>query len=391
MTAHADKVAASGLQDARILVVDDLRSSRMMITAILKAAGFTTIESANDGAEALTRIADWNPEIVILDIVMPNVDGFEVCRRVRGELDLSVPILVQTSLSQPEEKVRAFTEGATDIVAKPVDAGELISRVCLHLERERMMDQLRRYQSRMEAELRTAEQMQLALLKSPEDASALTAPYQVSLESFYQASNQLGGDLWDVFTIDDDRLGLLLVDLSGHGVSSAINAFRLHLITRQIREFAAEPANYLAALNDRLTDILPVQQFATVLYGVWNKSDRSFRVASAGAPYPVHLKSGGQASMFEVGGAIAGCQAGLTFEESELALENGDALFFYSDALYENFDDPEQSLDEDALMALAKRAAAEPAGTRTQKIVEWVFPDRSESFRDDLTLLYLEG
>lgn len=385
----SQKVAESGLEDARILVVDDLRSSRMMITAILKSAGFTTIEEAEDGDLALKKIQSWEPDIVILDIVMPNVDGYEVCRRVRNELNLAVPILVQSSLSQPEEKVRAFSEGASDIVSKPVDAGEMVSRVCLHLERDRLVKQLQRYQTRMETELKTAEQMQLALLKSSDEAQAIAGPYGLEIESVYQASNQLGGDLWDVFEIDEDRMGLILVDLSGHGVSSAINAFRVHLLLRQLKDLAAEPGAFAAALNDRLSDILPVQQFATVFYGVWDRTAKTMRMASAGAPYPVLLPSGGTAHQLEVGGQIAGCKPGVAFDEQTIELASGDGFFLYSDALYEDFDTPEKSLDAAQVTALGATGATAAPGQRLAAIMKAAFPDPSKSFRDDLTLLYL--
>ena len=385
----SQKVAESGLEDARILVVDDLRSSRMMITAILKSAGFTTIEEAEDGDLALKKIQSWEPDIVILDIVMPNVDGYEVCQRVRNELNLAVPILVQSSLSQPDEKVRAFSEGASDIVSKPVDAGEMVSRVCLHLERDRLVKQLQRYQTRMETELKTAEQMQLALLKTGEEAQSIAEPYGLDIESFYQASNQLGGDLWDVFEVDENRLGLILVDLSGHGVSSAINAFRVHLLLRQLKDLAGEPAAFMAALNDKLSEILPVQQFATVFYCVWDRTNQTLRMSSAGAPYPVVLSSGGAARQLQVGGQIAGCKPGVVFEEQSVDLGPGDGIFLYSDALYEDFDAPENSLDAAQVTALGEKGAAAQPGNRLPTIMQAAFPDQSKSFRDDLTLLFV--
>ena len=231
--------------------------------------------------------------------------------------------------------------------------------------------------------------MQLALLKTQEEAQVVAAPYGLDLESFHQASNQLGGDLWDVFEIDDDRLGILVIDLSGHGVASAINAFRVHLLLRQLQDLTGEPASFLAALNDKLADILPVEQFATVFYGVWSRSEQTLRMVSAGAPHPILLPAGQAGSRVDVGGQIAGCKTGVGFEPASVKLAPGDSLFLYSDALYEDFETPDNTLDEQQVTALGETGAGAPQGQKIPTIMQSAFPDRSKSFRDDLTLLFL--
>lgn len=129
-----------------------------------------------------------------------------------------------------------------------------------------------------------------------------------------------------MFEIDENRLGLILVDLSGHGVSSAISAFRVHLPLRQLKDLAGEPAVFMAEMNDKLSEILPVQQFATVFYGVWDRTSKGMRMASAGAPYPVVISSGGTARQLEVCGQIAGCNPGVVFEEQIVDLDPGDGI-----------------------------------------------------------------
>lgn len=147
---------------ATILVVDDLKSSRLLIGSILNAAGFNNLIFASDGVEALELLEQTPVDMVILDIVMPRKDGISVCREVRERLGLTMPILIQTSLQDADHRATAFDAGASDIVSKPIHAHEIVSRTRLHLERRRMIDSLQRYRRRMQDELRAAEAMQVS-------------------------------------------------------------------------------------------------------------------------------------------------------------------------------------------------------------------------------------
>lgn len=377
--------------DAAILVVDDLQSSRMMLGAILSNAGFTNVSFAEDGLDGFEKLKAGDYDIVVLDIVMPKMDGFEMCRKAREELDLEIPVLVQTSLSKPEQKMRAFDVGASDIVIKPVDAGELLSRVRLHLDRRRLVQRLQTYQTRMQAELKTAEEMQLSLLKSDETVARIAERYGVGLETLYLPSNQLGGDFFDLFEIDDDRLGVLSVDLTGHGVSAAINAFRLHILLTQLDEHWGDPGQFVSALNEKLCDILSVEHFATVFYAVFHKSERRLTYASGGAPAPIWLRAGGDDEAIEDGGMLVGCLRQAPYETYALRLDDAGHLFCYSDALYERFDDPEASLDTDELKALVRSAQSRfKPGTRLEEIRKENFPGGEADIPDDLTMIWLE-
>ena len=387
-----DDAPASAIQanDARVLIVDDLRSSRMLIGSVLKAAGFTNLDYAVDGVEALERFQDNPPDIVVLDIVMPRMDGFEVCKQLRHTLKSDVPILIQSGVQEGNQRVRAFDEGASDLVSKPINAAELVSRLRLHLERRRLIDRLQRYQSRMEEELQAAEAMQMSLLKSEEELAELTGPRGAHVEAFYRASHKLGGDLWEAFEVDENRFGLLMFDLSGHGVTAAINAFRLHMLVHSYNKLRGDPAEWLSRVSGDLYQMLPVQHFSTGFYGIFDKRDRSLTYAAAGAPTPVLLR-GDENIFLDGSGVIMGCIPNSNYENRRLELQPGDQLCLYSDALYEDFEDPTRSLEVEDLVphlrkGLKKRAAAGFADAVVRSILG-TFPD---SMPDDLTVLRLE-
>ncbi len=383
--------AALSLEDARILVVDDLRSSRMLIGSVLKAAGFNTLEYASDGIEAIEKIKEFNPDIMLLDIVMPRMDGFEVCEHVRGPMASDLPILIQSGVQEGDQRVRAFQAGASDLVSKPINAGEMISRVKLHVERRRLVESLRRYRQRMEEELKTAEAMQLSLMPGSTEANAVSKARGARLETFYRASNQLGGDLWTVFPVDETRFGLLMVDLSGHGVSAAINAFRLHVLIEAHKADRKDPGRWLSALSGDLYDMLPIEHFATGFYGVFDRETRSLTYAAAGAPAPVIVRADGATELVDASGLIMGATPAATYDNNQLQLAPGDRLCLYSDALYEDFNFPEASLQPEEIAShVLASVEASPPGEFPQTLMRRVYGQVPDDLPDDLTILLLE-
>lgn len=385
----ADLAPEAGIASARILIVDDLESSRRLIGTVLESAGFTNLDFAADGEAALARMA-CKPDMVVLDIVMPGPDGFEVCERIRSEFSPDVPVLMQTGMQEDDYRLRAFRAGASDIVSKPIDAGELVSRVRLHLERRRLMSSLQVYRQRMEEDLRVAQAMQHSLLMSAEQVDAIAGPRGARLSTFYQASNTLGGDLWQVFAVDETRFGIFMVDLSGHGVSAAINAFRVHMLVTGMTALADRPGVWMQALNRALVDMLPVEQFATGFYGLVDRAAGTLTYASAATPPPLHFRADGSWSALDGSGVLLGCNAAADYPVRTCPLGAGDRVFLYSDALYENFRDPEASLETPDLAAHVQ-AALQSRDDFQAALLSRVFgPDQAHP-HDDLTWVMLEA
>ncbi|WP_203291351.1 PP2C family protein-serine/threonine phosphatase [Maricaulis parjimensis] len=393
MTGHSDDGARDAddgvIHAARILIVDDLDSSRLLIAQLLKSAGFHNLHFAEDGASALASLSEALPDMVVLDIVMPGMDGFEVCRRIRRDFHRDMPVLMQTGMQDADYRLHAFEAGASDIVSKPIDAGELVSRVRLHLERRRLMSNLQVYRHRMEEDLRVAQAMQHSLLMTEADVEAIVAPRRASLSTFYRASNTLGGDLWQVFPVDATRFGLFMVDLSGHGVSAAINAFRVHMLAGRMSDLGSRPDAWMRTLNLMLVDMLPVEQFATAFYGLVDIPARSLKYAAAGAPPPLHFSAEGNWTALDGSGVLLGCNARAEYPVRECPLGEGDRLFVYSDALYENFDNPDASLEADAL-ADAVRTVLPHTGNFADNLLSRLFGAPDAPLHDDLTWMLME-
>ncbi|MCM8734455.1 fused response regulator/phosphatase [Azospirillum sp. A1-3] len=356
--------AFDGLAGARVLVVDDNRINRHLLLALLERGGITLIEQAEDGHDALVRIERFKPDLVLLDLMMPQMDGFEMCRRLRTDPRWkSLPVLVQSSLNRAEDRARAFAAGATDYVTKPINAVELLARVRIHLRKRTMLRDLQQYHSRTEAELELARAMQARMLPGPDRLAELEAATGIAIHTHFAPSSELGGDFWGIERLPDGRVATYLVDFSGHGVGAALNTFRLDAICRQIGSTELSPAEFLAAVNRRLCGLLPCGQFATMLTGVIDPAAGLFHYASAGSTAPMMWHPGDEAPRLGDGSGLPlGLLASASYDSRVLPMPPGARLFLYSDAAIEipiGGEDSPEVLDEYGLATLFARRLQE--------------------------------
>jgi DNA-binding response OmpR family regulator len=176
---------------ARILVVDDSVFDRRIISIALKKAGFKKILTADDGAEAVQKTYDFRPDLVILDLKMPNLDGFGYCEMVRNDNSLPrMPIIVQTGMKDRQSWMRALSCGADDFLTKPLDMEELTLRICVHAERYFMLRDLEDTCSYLKMELDISHNLRGAIEKSgmsPSKVNTLSRHFEV-LEQIVHAS-----------------------------------------------------------------------------------------------------------------------------------------------------------------------------------------------------------
>ncbi|WP_244433571.1 PP2C family protein-serine/threonine phosphatase [Azospirillum sp. B506] len=385
--------APDGLAGARVMIVDDNRINRHLLIALLERGGITVIEQAEDGREALIQLDRFKPDLVLLDLMMPQMDGFEMCRRLRADPRWkSLPVLVQSSLNRAEDRARAFAAGATDYVAKPINAEELLARVRIHLRKRAMLRDLEQYHSRTEAELELARAMQIRMLPGPDRLAELEAATGIAIHAHFAPSSELGGDCWAVARLPDGRVAVHLVDFSGHGVGAALNTFRLDAICRQIGSTDLAPADFLGAVNRRLCGLLPSGQFATMLTGVIDPMAGVFHYASAGSTAPMICYPGDDAPRLGDGSGLPlGLLASASYDSRQLPMPPGSRLFLYSDAAIDIETGDGNShgvLDEDGLATLLASRLHEPDDGR---LLHGLLDDLAATgpIDDDLTVLLL--
>lgn len=391
-TSGADQAAhvQQAVKEAHILIVDDMPLMRRMIGTSLERGGFSNLSYAEDGDIALKRINDQPPDLVILDLNMPSMSGYDVCKALRAEKKTKhLPILVQSASETAEERVEVFAVGATDFVSKPINHPELLARVRMHLQNRFLISSLSDYRSRMRSELDMAHDMQQSLLPENDTITALEAAAAGTFEAVYQASSELGGDLWGCWVLPDNMIGMFVLDVSGHGVSAALNTFSLHATMARYESEKSDPARFLLSLNKSLAKILPTGQFATMFYAVLDCETSKLTYAGAGAPPPFIVSENAIRSL-DSSGLPIGIISSATYENLEDELKPGESLICYSDVLIEAKGEGDAFLGEEGLKALI--ADLLESGSRESVVartIERFRADREEQLPDDLTAIAL--
>lgn len=324
-----------GITACHILIVDDTEFNRTLIGALLGEAGFNDLAFAKDGFDALEQIARRTPDLVILDIMMPGMDGFEVCRRLRADHAYAdLPVLVQTALSSTDDRNRAFAVGTTDLIAKPIDRMELLARVRIHLVNRVLIRDLRHYRMRVEAELAIAASMYDHLLPSAPALERLRRHSGLRVCCHARLAADMGGSLWGALALEGGRLGVYLVETPGRGVPAALAAFRMHTLIHELAGMADRPGAFLAELNRRAADLLDADGGTGLLYGVVDPVGRSFSYVSAAGTSPLVVTAGGGLVLFgDGGGAPVGRDGGGARPDHRLPFPEGATLALPSGTL----------------------------------------------------------
>ncbi|WP_138378838.1 PP2C family protein-serine/threonine phosphatase [Luteithermobacter gelatinilyticus] len=374
-----------------ILIVDDVELNRLLIHNYLTQAGFHNLHLAVDGQDALDKISQLNPDLVILDLIMPHTDGFEVCRKLRAhEMFSDLPILVQTAMSEPEERAQVFDAGATDLIAKPISPLEICARTRIHLENRFLLRDLRAYRKRLTRDLEIARDMQTALLPRQELLDEVEKEMRIQVAYRYESSDELGGDFWGLQRLGEQKLFFYMVDFAGHGVSAALNTFRLHSLISQVAAMES-PAAYLEVLNRELCKLLPVEQFATMFCGLIDAAERTLTYASAACPVPLLGKRGTErVELLDPEGLPLGVEPMADYINRRLPLAAGDVLFIYSDVLAETPCHDGTRLEEAGVQEIFRSCLAD--GGDSRRVLEAFFEKFDKRsprpLRDDLTAVF---
>lgn len=378
------------IRNSKILVVDDQKMVRELLKIYLQSGGYKNLLFAADGDEALEAIAAEEPDLVVLDLQMPRMGGLEVCRTLRADPQFSLlPVLVQTAADSAEDRAEVFRSGATDMVGKPINDAELLARVGIHLQNRHMLRQLSHYRETMERDLQLARDMQHRIMPSEREIAALNEKYGIEIRSHFETCDALGGDIWNAWPIDENRMGFHIIDFTGHGVVASLNTFRFQSLVAATGFDGNDQVAYIAKINQRLHSMLPAGQFATAIGGYIDMRENVIRYIAAAGPKPFLISPEAPDGMFLPSeGRPLGMTRDSHYEEHEIAFPPGSSLFMYSDALTETPDMVNPVYDEDR-MQLALTGGVDENG-HPFDVILGDFLDRVEGpLDDDLTMVML--
>jgi sigma-B regulation protein RsbU (phosphoserine phosphatase) len=342
--AAADAAAPQGeLSDSQVLIVDDVRANVDLLVRILK--DHYQLSVAFDGDSALRSAAARPPDLILLDIMMPGLDGYEVCRRLkRDPATRDVPVVFLTSLDEVRDKTEGFEAGAADYVTKPFEALEVKARVRALLRAKAYQDAVREL---LESELRVAREIQRGLV--PRDFAALGLGGTVDCFAHLAPARAVGGDLYDIFRLDGRRLCLVVGDVSGKGIPAALFMVMTRTLIRSIARLSGRPGEILARVNNALAADNPSSMFVTLFCAVLEQDTGRLICASGGHLSPILVRRGEPPRpALASEGTLVGVTAGLAYPSTELLLAPGDLLVVFTDGV------TEQSSPDGALFGEAR-------------------------------------
>jgi sigma-B regulation protein RsbU (phosphoserine phosphatase) len=377
-----------------ILVVDDDPLNREMLSALLRRDGLSVMES-EDGLCALDVLDRQPIDLVLLDVIMPNLDGYGVLQRMNASPRLQhVPVLVISGLSEIESVVRCIETGAADYLTKPFNQVLLRARIGACLEKKALRDQehqtlraLKESQERLAAELGEAAQYVRSLLPPP-----ITGP--ISIDWRFLPSTHLGGDAVGHHWIDPQHLALYVIDVCGHGVGAALLAVSvMHVVRSQALQGVdvRDPAAVLESLNTAFPMDEHNGQYFTMWYGVYNRSSRQLRFASGGHPPAILISRDGARGMSTARlgkpGLIIGAMSDVTFDAGEATVVPGAQLFVFSDGAYEITREDGSMLSYDEFQGMVTNLAARHAQPLDALVVELETLRGADHFEDDVSMM----
>ncbi|TNJ45618.1 fused response regulator/phosphatase [Phaeobacter sp. B1627] len=369
----------------RVLVVDDSRLQRRILVASLKKWGFEVVE-AEGGEEAIEICRADPPDLILSDWMMPGMNGIEFCRAFRAEANESYSyFILLTSKSEKNEIAEGLDAGADDFLTKPVSSDELRARISageriLRMQRElfeknrivsETLGELQTVYDAIDKDLIQARKIQESLV--PELSRAF-GKSEVNL--LLKPCGHIGGDLVGMFSPGVNRIGFYSIDVSGHGITSAMMTARLggYLSSTYFdqnvgmekkfnRFYALRPPEEVASvLNARLIADAGIEEYFTMAYCIADLRTGVIKMVQAGHPHPLLLRADGSMEFIGKGGVPVGLVPDIGYDQEEFVMEKGDRLLLYSDGFTEAHLKDGSMLDTEGLVNLVERCNRNQSG-----------------------------
>jgi sigma-B regulation protein RsbU (phosphoserine phosphatase) len=341
-----------------ILLVDDNPTNLQVLFQTLDGVGCKLLVAKN-GEMALSITEKARPDLILLDIMMPGIDGYEVCRQLKSEAGTAdIPVIFLSALGDTEDKVKGLQLGAVDYITKPFQPDEVIARVNTHLTIHRLKSEVESRKDQLEHELKVVSEVQQKLL--PKELPAING---FKLAAHYETSRYAGGDYYDIIELPDNHWGFLIADAEGHSAPAAVLMAMTCALFRAYPDTDIDPAKMLQYLNTHLCKVAE-PSFMTALYAVFDANQKTLRLARAGQPLPmIYRFAENQAFELDCPGVYPlGIEPyKMDIPVTNTTLEAGDRFLVYTDGVSERFNEAGEIYGEKrVLRQLAATEANDP-------------------------------
>jgi len=372
-----------------ILIVDDTPTNIGAISGALK--DFYRTKVATNGQKALALAsAEDKPDLILLDVMMPEMDGYEVCSRLKADpATREIPVIFLTGQTSADDETRGFGVGAVDYVHKPFSPAVVEARVRSHILLREARAQLADQLLALNNELEMARQIQLSIL--PHTLPKLPG---LDISARFVPMTAVAGDFYDFIHIDDRHIGILMADVAGHGLSSALIASMLQVALTAQAAHASEPAKVLSGLNEALCGKF-AEKFVTAAYIYLDLEKNLLRYAGAGHPPIMQYRSSTRKAIKILeNGIVLGMFDEAVYEALELPMDQGDRYVLYTDGVLEATNTTGEMYGADRLMRFIEDNYTLNANTFADallaEIANWTSRSACQNQQDDITLLLFD-
>ncbi|HDR7968660.1 SpoIIE family protein phosphatase [Bacillus pacificus] len=374
-----------------ILIVDDNPVNIFVIEKILKQAGYQDLVSLNSAQELFEYIHFGKDssrhneiDLILLDIMMPEIDGLEVCRRLQKEEKFKdVPIIFVTALEDANKLAEALDMGAMDYITKPINKVELLARMRVALRLKSELNWHKEQEENLRNELDLATQVQRNLLSSP------LREEHIKIEASYLPSFKLAGDMYYWYKIDENRYGIILLDVMGHGVSASLVCMFISSVLRETIKSLIDPELVIKDLNKYMTllhnenDDIPY--YFTAIYLVVDTEKRTIEYVNAGHPSGYVLVD--ETNMVELnrGSCAVGFFDEIKVKKTVIPFEKNAQIVLFTDGVLEAIANDEFE-SEEKLRAFTERKW----GNLEEEIEGFYKEEQKKEQSDDMCLIMIQ-
>jgi len=362
-----------------VLVVDDSGANRAFLASILEEDGYRIVQAV-DGESCLSVASAERPVLILLDVVMPGIDGFETLRRLKADAGTRrIAVIMLTSLGDQESKLKAFDFGAVDYIVKSANEAEVRARVRVHVRLAMANEELMAARAESLQQIAAA---QRSLLVKPSDM--VDARFSV----YYRSLHEAGGDFYDVVPVSDGVYFYLMADVAGHDVGTSYVTPAVKVLLKQCATPAHSVEESLAYLNGVLSKTVLEDNYLTAYALRINRRAGKAVFAAAGHPPALYIPKDGLAAFAECENPFVGMLEDSSYRSAAMDVRPGDRFVLYTDGLVEGGSRKENWIDaKDGLTAIAERLRGVPLAELPLAFVSEMGADRPD---DDVAVMAVE-
>ena len=380
----------------RVLLVEDDPGDAALLRIQLREQErprFDVIH-ATSLSEARDKVETEAIDVVLLDLSLPDSTGVRTVAMMRATAS-SLPIVIMTGLLDPQVADKALEMGAQDYLIKGEDKGMSVTRairyamarMAAQIERQFLIERLEQEQAATRHELDEARAMQFSILPRGSALENRLASMNVEIVSYFEPSFAVGGDLWGCMDYGQDRVAVYAFDFSGHGVSAALNVFRLHTLITEYGRPEDAPGTTLKKINRALVTSLKRGQYATIFLGIIDTQTDTLTWAASGYPRPILFTTDGGSQTLNSSGIPIGLVASASYENRQIPFPSGTSLFLHSDAMEEARTGESDMLGDEPLQSMIASHRRHDNSIDLDALLTQFFETVRTPVEDDLTAL----